>query len=316
MKKIGLFVVASILGFVLFKMNIPIPYLIAGVIVAAGSKAFLDPATNWNKNWREVALCIAGYGIGCNFTLTTWGKITEQFVGVVGSSLIAIGLSIVIAWWTSKYSFANFLSCVMGISPGGLTQMMLMSEEDERADANVVLVMQTLRLFSVILVVPLLVVTFLNAHVVPIDEVIGLDKGEHWLWMIPLGVVGAGIFTYLKLPTPRLMGPILLTAIVSCVWGPLQKPPYLLLAIAQVNIGLFMGTLLDAEKLKKTKALIPFVFVGSAIMIGSSVVVAYYLSAYYGFSLITAFLAMAPGGIAEMCLAGLSMGEDVSIILT
>ena len=46
------------------------------------------------------------------------------------------------------------------------------------------------------------------------------------------------------------------------------------------------------------------------------VAVAYYLSGIYGFSLITAFLAMAPGGIAEMCLAGMSMGENVSIILT
>ena len=43
---------------------------------------------------------------------------------------------------------------------------------------------------------------------------------------------------------------------------------------------------------------------------------AYYLSGIYGFSLITAFLAMAPGGIAEMCLAGMSMDENVSIILT
>ena len=154
----------------------------------------------------------------------------------------------------------------MGISPGGLTQMMLMSEEDARADANVVLVMQTLRLFSVILVVPLLVVTFLNAHVVPIDEVIGLDKGEHWLWMIPLGVVGAGIFTYLKLPTPRLMGPILLTAIVSCVWGPLQKPPYLLLAIAQVNIGLFMAPLFNPVRLHKPNVQIPFFFFLSALL--------------------------------------------------
>ena len=30
----------------------------------------------------------------------------------------------------------------------------------------------------------------------------------------------------------------------------------------------------------------------------------------------TAFLAMAPGGMTEMCLAGMSMGADVSIILT
>ena len=27
-------------------------------------------------------------------------------------------------------------------------------------------------------------------------------------------------------------------------------------------------------------------------------------------------MGMAPGGIAEMCLAGMSMGEDVSMILT
>lgn len=40
------------------------------------------------------------------------------------------------------------------------------------------------------------------------------------------------------------------------------------------------------------------------------------LSTRYGFSLVTAFLAMAPGGIAEMSLAGMSMGENVSIILT
>ena len=43
---------------------------------------------------------------------------------------------------------------------------------------------------------------------------------------------------------------------------------------------------------------------------------AHVLSARYGFSLITAFLAMAPGGIAEMSLAGMSMNENVSVILT
>ena len=40
------------------------------------------------------------------------------------------------------------------------------------------------------------------------------------------------------------------------------------------------------------------------------------ISFLLAFSLITAFLAMAPGGIAEMSLAGMSMGENVSIILT
>ena len=54
----------------------------------------------------------------------------------------------------------------------------------------------------------------------------------------------------------------------------------------------------------------------SAFLIVVSIVMANILSARYGFSLITAFLAMAPGGIAEMSLAGMSMRENVSVILT
>ncbi len=46
-----------------------------------------------------------------------------------------------------------------------------------------------------------------------------------------------------------------------------------------------------------------------------SVFMANFLAVRYNFSLATAFLALAPGGIAEMALAGMSMGEDVSIIL-
>ena len=43
--------------------------------------------------------------------------------------------------------------------------------------------------------------------------------------------------------------------------------------------------------------------------------VALILSEHYGYSLVTAFLAMAPGGLGEMCLVGLSLNESVSVIL-
>ena len=86
--------------------------------------------------------------------------------------------------------------------------------------------------------------------------------------------------------------------------------------LAQVSIGLYMGVMLDPKKLSATKELMPYIFSGIVLMIGVSVVVAWSLSERYGFSLVTAFLAMAPGGIAEMCLAGMSMGEDVSFLLT
>ena len=63
--------------------------------------------------------------------------------------------------------------------------------------------------------------------------------------------------------------------------------------LAQVSIGLYMGVMLDPKKLSATKELMPYIFSGIVLMIGVSVVVAW-----------------------SLCLAGMSMGEDVSIILT
>ena len=70
--------------------------------------------------------------------------------------------------------------------------------------------------------------------------------------------------------------------------------------------------------IKKGGMLIPALcnVIGTLLIIGGSIVVAEILVRYYGIPIVTAFLAMAPGGMTEMCLAGMSMGADVSIILT
>ena len=301
LNRLLLFVMAACLGTLFLKMELPIPYLLGGIFAAVACKIAGSPVT-WPKNWRELGLLVAGYGIGRNFTADTWEKMTHQTFGVLEATLIAVAVAVLIAWWTARHTSANLISCVMGIMPGGLTQMMLMSEDDPRADANVVVVMQTLRLVGVIVAVPVLVIHGLGAQVMQNN--------------VPVSFLGAFVATKLKVPTPRLLGPILATAAGSYFLGSLQPVPGLLMMLAQVSIGLYMGVMLDPKKLSATKELMPYIFSGIVLMIGVSVVVAWSLSERYGFSLVTAFLAMAPGGIAEMCLAGMSMGEDVSIILT
>ena len=130
--------------------------------------------------------------------------------------------------------------------------------------------------------------------------------GYTWLWMVPIAAIGAVVLQKLHIPTPRLLGPTLAASACSYFFGTFQPVPDPLMTVAQISIGLYMGMLLDPARIKETARLMPFIITGILIII----------SGIYGFSLITAFLAMAPGGIAEMCLAGMSMGENVSIILT
>ena len=311
-----LFITAGCLGTLLMKMHIPIPYMLGGMTVAILYKTFVgEKAVKWPRLWRDIGLMVAGYGIGVNFNTAAWNNFLHELAGVSASTFIALGASIIIAIVTAKVTREDLKSCVIGMLPGGMTMSLLMAEEDKTINPNVVVVMQVIRLFGVIISVPFLTVLLLDAKVINSPLGMVAHAGYHWSIFIPLTILGSFIATKLRLPTPVLLGSILATTVFNIFVGSVQPVPGFLMAPAQLSIGLFMGMILDAKRIAQTKNVLPFVIGGTALLVVISIGVAYVLSDLYGFSLVTAFLAMAPGGIAEMALAGLSMGEDVATIL-
>ncbi|MBQ9762791.1 MAG: AbrB family transcriptional regulator [Phascolarctobacterium sp.] len=311
-----LFIVAGFLGTLMMKMHIPIPYMLGGMITAILYKTFArERAVSWPRLWRDFGLMVAGYGIGVNFNTQAWNNFLEELLGVTEATAIALGVSIVIAIVTSKITREDLQSCIVGMLPGGMTLSLLMAEEDKRVNPNVVMVMQVIRLFGVIISVPFLTVWLLDAKVIHSPLALVEHAGYHWSVFLPLTFLGGFVAKKLHLPTPTLLGAILATTIFNIFVGSVQPVPGLLMAPAQVSIGLYMGMIMDAKRIAQTKDILPFALGGTALLVVISIGVAYVLSDRYGFSLVTAFLAMAPGGIAEMALAGLSMGEDVATIL-
>ena len=192
--------------------------------------------------------------------------------------------------------------------------MTLMAEEDSRVDMNVVVVAQTLRLFCVVVSVPFLAMQMLDET----SAAVALEKPDewHWLALIPICFVGRFLGKKFHLLTKKLLGPILAAALIATLIHPLGKAPHELMSMVQLNIGLYIGTKLDKDRLLALRPMIPNLLLGNAAMIGSSVLMAIFLSQTYGFTLITAFLAMSPGGITAMCIAGLAMGANVPLILS
>ena len=240
----------------------------------------------------------------------------RELRGVTEATVVILGASLLLAYVTAKISGEGLKSCIMGMLPGGMTLTMLLAEEDDEVNPNVVMVMQVIRLLSVVITVPFLVIWLLDAKVVGSAIAMPNHGGVHWLVFIPLAVLGSFIAIKTHLPTPKRLGPILATAAFAVDSHGVQPVPVDLMAPAQVSIGLFMGMQLDAKRILATQRMVPFILIGTAFLIVISIGMANVLSARYGFSLITAFLAMAPGGIAEMSLAGMSMKENVSVILT
>lgn len=309
-----LFLLAGVLGFLFRTLGIPIPFMLGGIVVMFVAKTFIDPTAGWPASWRSVMFSVAGYEIGRDCSFDTLVNLSHQVFGVLSATGSIIIVSLLSAYFTFRCSPVNLISCLMGCAPGGMTLTTLMAEEDPRADMNFVVVAQTLRFTFVVVSVPFLAMYMLDntATAVALEQVEGLP----WLTLIPLCWLGRFIGKKLHLPTKQLLGPILVTAIFATLIYPLDAAPKLLMAVVQLNIGLYIGTKLEKDRLLMLRSTVPNLILGNVLMIATSVGMAIFLSQAYGFSLITAFLAMAPGGIAEMCLAGLSMGADVPQILT
>lgn len=302
------------MGFIFHALSIPIPYMLGGIVAAFVTKTFIDPKTKWPSAWRNMMMSVAGYEIGRSCSFDTLINIAHQAAGILTATGTTVIVSILAALWTFRHSAANLISCVMGCSPGGMSLMTLMAEEDPRADMNVIVVAQTLRLFCVVVSVPFLAMHMLNDST---TAAVALEKADElpWLALIPICFVGRFIGKKLHLPTKQLLGPILFTALFATLIHPLEEAPKILMSIAQLNIGLYIGTKLDKDRLLSLRPMVPNLLLGNAAMIASSVGMAIFLSQVYGFELITAFLAMSPGGITAMCIAGLAMGADVPLIL-
>ncbi len=312
-----IFLVAGCFGAVLAKFHIPIPFVLGGMIIAMCSKVFFGKfGIDWPKKFREIALLVAGYGIGASFDITAWNYLLSQTVGILGSTFISIAACICLAIVISKITKADMQSCCIGFLPGGMTVAMLMCDDDDTIDPNVVMVMQIIRLFAVVMFVPFLVVYLLDAQVTSAGLTMANRGGVHWLIFLPLSILGAFVGEKIKIPTPRLLGPVLANAFFSVACGNVQPVPAYIMAPAQLSIGLFMGMLMDPVRIAKIKSVFALTVLASVVILEVSYLTAVWFAEWYGFTAVTGFLAMAPGGIAEMALAGMSMGEDVSIILS
>lgn len=97
-RRLMMFGLAVLIGFLFQYMAIPIPFLLGGIVSSMFWKV-IGAQVYWPRQWRELGLCVAGYGIGRNFTAETMHELSMQSLGVLEATGAAVGASVIIAWW-------------------------------------------------------------------------------------------------------------------------------------------------------------------------------------------------------------------------
>jgi hypothetical protein len=304
-------------------LHIPLSWMLGPLSAAMLWTAFTKRQLQWPVTLREGGLAVLGYMMGITFTKETGIQIVMQLPSMLTATLLTIVFSLAMAYIIAWKTDITMASSAIGNIPGGLSQMVVLSEEVNGADRTVVTFMQTIRLLSVIFMVPFLAVHGLADQV---DSSASAAKQAAGLadWLaypyISLAVIVAVpvsclLAARLRLPIPYMLGPIVTGAVmvVSGMHVP-HLPPWLII-VAQWVMGAHMGATTRLSSLANWKKLLPYSIISSVGVVLFSLIVAYVLSLLHPISFLTAFLSTAPGGISEMGVTAAVTHADITMIV-
>jgi membrane AbrB-like protein len=228
-------------------------------------------------------------------------------------------LSLVAGWLMARYTELSPPTAALGMIAGGSAGVIAMASELD-ADDRIVAFMQYVRVLMIVITAPLLVaLMFGDPHaVIGHLQQRGTFIGTTSDWCVLTALVAVGTITgrLLRLPAPTLLGPLLLSAILTVTLpeGTIMVP-LLAREVAFALIGLQIGLRFTAELFHSlARLLLPLllsVFALSALCFGFAALLAATTSA----SLQDAYLATTPGGIYAVLAAAVSTGADTTYVV-
>ena len=154
----GLLTILAGLGLGLLALGTRIPAApLVGALLGASLVSLIPnhPAIQWPTGTRTMLEIAVGIVIGSGLTATTLQEIRYLWRPALLITLVLLVTGIVVGWWSSRMLGIKLTVGLLGAAPGGLTGMSLAGEE-LGAGATVV-ALHTVRLVTVLVVMPLLV---------------------------------------------------------------------------------------------------------------------------------------------------------------
>lgn len=312
----------SLTGGLFFRLlHLPLPWLLGPLTailawhLAAGRNVF------WPVDLRNCGLVILGYAMGSSFAIETGLQIVKQLPAMMFATTSTVLFSLLTGYIICRRTGISLSTSIIGSVPGGLTQMVVLSEEIADTDLTVVTFMQTIRLLSTVFIVPFIVIHGLagdtqQAVAANIPALYNNAIHTPWNAFLFFGAVLLALWISIRvnLPTPYLLGPLAGTAALVLAGLQAPKAPSFLIFISQLCIGTYLGLMFKPASLKNWKKLLPYTLGGSVAVVLFSLGIGFLLTRLHSLDLVSAFLGTSPGGMAEMGLTAVLVGANVSLV--
>ncbi|MGH6927596.1 MAG: AbrB family transcriptional regulator, partial [Dongiaceae bacterium] len=196
---------------------------------------------------------------------------------------------------------------------GGMADMAVVAQE-RGGDPMAVSITHAIRVASVVSVVPFLVFAFGSHGTAPVGGDATSDGILALVLALALAYASALLFRRTPFPNPWLVGPIFLGSILGASGLLLVDVPWLLIVVAQILIGTWLGCRFRRDVLARLPRVALSALAVSAFMVIAAAAGAAVLTALSDLPYTTSFLSLAPAAVTEMVITAQAMDLDPQIV--
>lgn len=309
---LGVSIVLDWLGMVL-------PYLFGAIITAVLYTKFISSDFKYPGWMQSIGLLIIGLEIGSTFRRDSLAEMLDDAFNIVMLTVLVVILSIVLAFVFKRLTGSTIETAILASIPGALSQMLVMAEQDKRADLLLVTITQTSRIILVVVIVPF-IASFYTAGTggaLFVQEDILSYSSLDMLYMAAL-LVAALVITYLltkiNFAVPILIGPVFAAVIWNFTTGIDFTMDIQLMYAAQILFGIRIGVQIRSLMKDLNVRTFSAMLLHNILLIAGTLLIVMIFLLFTRHDFNNLFLSAAPGGIGQIIIIASEMGSDIAMI--
>jgi membrane AbrB-like protein len=293
-------------------LKIPLPWML-GPLLAMAACNFAGLGLRAAGGAREVGQLVIGSALGLYFTPMVAREVVSYWPLLMAGGVFAIVLGVLGGWILRRITGIDATTAFFASVPGGAAEMTLLGER-HGARADRVALAQSLRILIVIIVVPF-GLTYSGAHGVDLYQPAPLPfQWERLAVLLALGALAGASLARLGMANAFMFGSLAAAMALTIGEVELSSLPSELSNAAQVLLGSTLGSRFERRSLQSAPRYVLGVLVSVVVIVTVAAVFAFLLAVASGVPAPTLVLAMAPGGIAEMCITAKVLQLGVPLV--
>lgn len=304
---------AILFGFLAMWLNFPLPWML-GALVFSGTIRLLDFPVRIPVQTRQLGQVLVASSVGLSFTPEALQLMGALAIPMVLAAFLTIMLSFGVAALLMKLTHVGPATAILATLPTGPVESALLAQKHGTAPGPVVFA-QTMRIVLLVVLIPPLIVILDGTVADPVAVMRGVEwsvTGAALLFVF--GLTGALLLNFIRMSNPFFLGALAGAALAAVFGLPVSSYPYVVLAGAQIFLGIWLGAVINRDLFRNARGFLPGSILTSLLMIILCAAMGIGLTWMTGQPWQVMVLATAPGSVTEMALTAKILQEGLAVV--